>query len=84
MNINWSEDLNVIYKKLEKANLTQLKEELFESQLSGGTGWEIFLAVTNKLKEIKQKRPDVYQLIKEEYNNIFDFGYTNGFLQKKS
>ncbi|UNY99062.1 hypothetical protein MQE36_01630 [Zhouia spongiae] len=80
---NWIEDLREIYKILEKHGFYQLKEELFETQLSGGTGWEIFLLVTTKLRDIEYKNPEVYELIKKKSDSIFDFGIKNGFLKKK-
>lgn len=76
----WHEELKKIYKKSELNNLFFIKERLWNAQLSGGTGWEIFLLITNELKEIRKYYPEKYKLIEEESNNILRYGLKNGLI----
>jgi hypothetical protein len=80
--MNWIEILNKIYKKLEEKELTDIKSEIFEAQLSGGTGGEIFLLVTSTLIKIKNEKPHVYSLIKDEADSIINYGKEIGYINE--
>lgn len=79
---NWLDDLNNIYRKLDDYNEITIKNEIFEAQLSGGSGWEIFLLVTEKLINIKENNINIYEGLENEITNILNYGYENGFLNK--
>jgi hypothetical protein len=78
--MNWIEQLDVIYRKLEKAGFNEIKQELFEAQLSGGTGGEIFLLVASSLIKIKKEKILVYLIIKDEVDSILEYGMEIGYL----
>ena len=78
--MNWTEQLNVIYEKLEENGFDEIKQELFDTQLSGGTGGEIFLLITNYLIKIKKERLHVYLVIREEVDSILEYGVKIGYL----
>lgn len=80
--MNWIQELNNMYKKLEINGHQETKEEIYDAQLSGGTGGEIFLLVTNKLKELRDSKPDIYRLIKEEADQILHYGVLIGYLSE--
>ncbi len=77
---NWINDLEEIYSILENKGCQNLREELFNTQLSGGIGWEIFLLVTAMLKKVKKENPTTYEYIKLQANRILDFGIKNGYI----
>jgi len=79
---NWITDLESIYKKLEDEGQFKIKNEMFQSQLSGGTGWEIFLLICEILKDIRSNHPVIYDIIKKEADRVLSYGYENGFLKK--
>jgi hypothetical protein len=81
--MNWIKELDIIYKKLEMNGFDKEMNELADSQLSGGTGGEIFLLVTKRLIGIKKETPEVYSVIKNEVDNILEYGVEIGYLSRK-
>lgn len=79
----WHEELKNIYNILEQNKLLFIKERLWNAQLSGGTGWEIFLLIAAELKQIKEDYPEIYELIKIESNNILSYGLEYGLINEK-
>ena len=64
--MNWHTILEDIHHTLKAHGFHELSQELFDAQLEGGTGGEIFSIVLDKLIQIKKQRPDIYLLIREE------------------
>lgn len=77
---NWIVDLEKIYSILEYNNNHNIKDNLFETQLFGGTGGEIFLLVIDWLRKLELEEPKVYAMINVESNRIIEYGYTIGYL----
>jgi hypothetical protein len=80
--MNWLNELKRIYEKLEATGYVEIKNEIFDAQLSGGTGGEIFLMVTEKLKKIRSSNPKVYAVIKNEADKILSYGKEIGYLSE--
>lgn len=78
--MNWIKELDKIYTKLDDNNLDEIKNKIFNSQLSGGTGGEIFLLVATMLIKIKEENSELYKLIKEETDLILKYGKDIGYL----
>ena len=70
MENNWLEDLNKLNSILDKNGLENLKKQIFENSLAGGTGGEILLIVDKLLIEVKKTDPEIYHKIKNEAENI--------------
>ena len=70
MENNWLEDLNKLNSILDKNGLENLKQQIFENSLAGGTGGEILLIVDKILIEVKKTNPEIYYKIKNEAENI--------------
>lgn len=80
---NWIDDLNEIYDILEANDYLEIKEQLFNAQLSGGTGWEIFLLICDELMMIREKQSVTYYSIREQAERIIEYGINNKFISKK-
>ena len=70
MENTWLEDLNKLNSILDKNGLENLKQQIFENSLAGGTGGEILLIVDKILIEVKKTNPEIYNKIKNEAENI--------------
>lgn len=79
---NWRIDLEKRYSILEYNNYHSIKNNLFEIQLSWGTGGEIFLLVVDWLRKLEHEEPEGYAIINVESNRIIEYGYTMGYLSK--
>lgn len=79
--MNWHATLNSIYVKLKTYGFAETSDELFQAQLSGGTGGEIFSAVVDKLIHYKKNNPDVYAVIKDETEAMIAFGRSINYLK---
>lgn len=78
--MNWYNTLKDIYQKLEDAGYPEIKKDIHEGQLSGGTGGEIFLIVLTKLIELKRNNPKVYVIVKKEIDELIIYGKSINYL----
>lgn len=62
--------MNRLNFSLKENGFESIKEEIFEASLAGGTGGEILCMIDKKLLEIKETKPEVYNLIKNEADQI--------------
>ena len=78
--MNWYSTLKDIYQKLEASGYNEIKEDIYEGQLSGGSGGEIFLIVLTKLIYIKKINPVAYDLIKKEIDELVTYAKSIDYL----
>ena len=64
--MNWVEVITLIYETLRAKGYRDIVYEIGEEHVKGGTPGEMFILIVTKLMSIKNTRPDVYALIKEE------------------
>jgi hypothetical protein len=64
--MNWVDVIKDIYRTLDANGLHDVSFEIGEEHVKGGTPGEMFTFLVVKLKSIKEDRPEVYALIKEE------------------
>lgn len=64
--MDWVTNIRSIHEILKTKGFSDVSDELAYEQLKGGTGGEIFILAVSKLISIKEQRPEVYALIKEE------------------
>lgn len=76
MSMNWAEVATSIHKTLDDKGLHDVSFEIGQEQLKGGTGGEIFSLLVGKLISIREERPEVYALIKEETEWLIAYGRT--------
>ena len=77
---DWISKLTEIHSILERKGFADVSEEILKEQVAGATGGEIFLLVVDKLISIKDERPEVYALIREETEWMIKYGKTMGYL----
>ena len=64
--MDWVTNIRSIYDILEKNGFHDIAFEIGQEHASGGTAGEMFSIVVTKLISIKNERPEVYKLIREE------------------
>ena len=64
--MDWATNITSIYEILKKNGLQHVAFEIGEEHVKGGTPGEMFILLVSKLMDIKECRPEVYALIKEE------------------
>ena len=64
--MDWVTNIKSIYHILEKNGHHDVAFEIGEEHASGGTAGEMFSILVGKLISIKEERPEVYKLIREE------------------
>ena len=64
--MDWVTNIKSIYHILDKNGLQHVSFEIGEEHVKGGTPGEMFLLLVVKLMDIKENRPEVCALIKEE------------------
>jgi hypothetical protein len=79
--MNWHNTLRSIYSKLDANGFHEISRDIYQGQLSGGTGGEIFDIVITKLISIKNNEPNVYEIIKTETDSLIDYGKSIGYLK---
>lgn len=79
--MNWHNTLEIIYSKLEGNGYPDISADLYERQLSGATGGEVFDAVVSKLITIKRDQPEVYKVIKSEIDSFIEYGRRIGYIK---
>ncbi|GHT98880.1 hypothetical protein FACS1894142_5790 [Spirochaetia bacterium] len=80
--MDWRIELDKIYTILKENNCKELTQELMEAQLIGGTGGEIFIIMVTKFIEIKKSKQDIYNLIKNEVDNIINYAIKIKYIKK--
>ena len=64
--MDWVTNIKSIYHILDKNGLQHVSFEIGEDHVKGGTPGEMLILLVSKLMDIKENRPEVYALIKEE------------------
>jgi hypothetical protein len=78
--MNWHNTLLEIRAKLEDNGHVNVANDLFEIQLSGGTGGEIFEMLITQLIWIKKHDRDIYRIIASEIDSLIAYGISIGYL----
>jgi hypothetical protein len=77
-------DINSVYnkiiEKLRETNNLDIVEGLERSSMGASTGSEALVLTGNYLSNLKQNNPAIFQLIKEQIMDYFEYCKQNGLV----
>lgn len=77
--MSWTNDLYLIYQKLDATGCEDIKRDIMQAQLHGCSGGVEYILVLQQLIQIKKEKISVYEMIKGEVDNIIHYSKSQVF-----